>query len=712
MVNPKIFITVDVEEIFDWGVFDRSKVEVPRTLNLQPFQSICNEYGAKPIYFLTYPILSEKGLVAELREIYERGECELGIHIHTWTTPPNLSSYDLFSSYQGNLPYSLEKQKIEAAFEKFKSVLGFAPTCHRSGRFGCGPNTYQILKDIGITDDFSPSAEFDFSHKSGPDFSEISSGVFIDEQSGVRCYPVTGQRFISGPDWINAILHRSKVFNRMPDFFARRVVRLTPEGNSCGRLVSMCNGLLADGLSDFVFTIHATSFLSGGNPYTPMSPRVGSILQTTSDFLHYFFITKGGENATLSFPLTGKSRGFTEYLGQAHRHRAERIRKLKASSKISEVAKRAIKPVENDFNSLGHHLEPSVSAIIPTFNRKDKTRRAIESVLSQTYPNIEIVVVDDGSTDDTGEMVSREFPEVKYHIQDNAGVSAARNKGVSLAAGDYIAFLDSDDQWHPGKIAAQMEVFARYPDLKICWTDASAVGPSGRVEESRFLRRYHEKAYSYQPDTDLFYHVEEVSWKDPSLSNEVSCTEGSELTALLKIGDFASRMYLGNFMLTPTIIMPRDAFRDAGGFSTTVRVGEDYDFNARVCRLGDVGLLDYPLCATQLGGDDHLRSFSLDMARANLFTMKTLKALSGDVLSLPQSLIDQRERHAYAWLGTWELEAGDRSKARSYLYSGLKVPGRPRRRMLALLLLSLLPKAADLKIRRLWQTIRGLVSNA
>lgn len=706
MANPQIFITVDVEEIFDWGVFDQNKVEIPNRLNLQPFQSICNRYGTKPIYFITYPIMNHTGLVAELQEIYQRGECELGIHIHTWTTPPNLSSYDLFSSYQGNLPYSLERQKIEAAVEKFEQVFGFQPICHRSGRFGCGPNTFKILKDVGITDDFSPSAEFDFSYKSGPDFSEVSSNAFVDEPSGIRCYPVTGQKFISGPDWVNSILHRSKVFDRIPEFLARRVVRLTPEGNSARRLIFMCNNLMAEGLREFVFTLHATSFLSDGNPYTSKATHVESILQTTADFLDYFFSAKGGEGAVLSVSQKTPvlTADFTEYLREKRNPSAKHIGDLSpALERNGALKEKSLLPELKQET----RCEPLVSAIIPTFNRKNKTRRAIQSVLLQTYPNIEVIVVDDGSTDDTGQMVRHEFPEVIYHFQENAGVSAARNKGVSLSNGEYIAFLDSDDQWYPGKTAAQMEVLRRYPDLKICWADASAIGENGEIIEERFLRRYHNTAYSYQPDRELFWHVDEISWRAPLLKSEGCASEAVEVSALLKIGDFSSRMYLGNFMLTPTMVVSKATFEKVGGFSTTVRVGEDYDFNARACLLGNVGLLDHPLCATQLGGGDHLRSLSLDMARANLQTMMKLKERVKPKLNLPKTLINKRERNAFAWLGTWELDSGDRKKARSYLYSGIKLFGQPTYRILALFILSLFPRSVDTALRGILKAARG-----
>ncbi len=97
-----------------------------------------------------------------------------------------------------------------------------------------------------------------------------------------------------------------------------------------------------------------------------------------------------------------------------------------------------------------------VSVIIPTYNRADYIVRAINSVLAQTYRNYEIIVVDDGSTDETRALLEPYANYVNYVYQDNAGPAAARNKGISLAKGEWLAFLDSDDTWLPNKLEVQL----------------------------------------------------------------------------------------------------------------------------------------------------------------------------------------------------------------------------------------------------------------
>ncbi|SVB83840.1 uncharacterized protein METZ01_LOCUS236694, partial [marine metagenome] len=98
-----------------------------------------------------------------------------------------------------------------------------------------------------------------------------------------------------------------------------------------------------------------------------------------------------------------------------------------------------------------------ISVIIPTYNRRNTLPRAVESVLNQIYKPIEIIVVDDGSTDGAKEMCSEMYPLVRYIYQANSGVSSARNTGIKSASGDWIALLDSDDEWLPDKLEIQVK---------------------------------------------------------------------------------------------------------------------------------------------------------------------------------------------------------------------------------------------------------------
>ncbi len=118
---------------------------------------------------------------------------------------------------------------------------------------------------------------------------------------------------------------------------------------------------------------------------------------------------------------------------------------------------------------------PWVSVVIPTYNRAQQIARAIDSVIAQTGTDCEIIVVDDGSRDATGDVVRRYGDRVRYVRQDNAGPSAARNRGWRMARHDWIAFLDSDDLWKPGKLQRQMELVER-TGTRVCFTDIEVMG--------------------------------------------------------------------------------------------------------------------------------------------------------------------------------------------------------------------------------------------
>ena len=126
---------------------------------------------------------------------------------------------------------------------------------------------------------------------------------------------------------------------------------------------------------------------------------------------------------------------------------------------------------------------PTISVVIPTYNSATTLVRALESVFSQTYKPIEVIVVDDGSTDDTKKIVESYMSNgsIVYIYQQNAGCGRARNNGIDLAQGKYIALLDADDFWHAEKLARQIEVFAQHPDTLVCYTESYIVDPYQKI---------------------------------------------------------------------------------------------------------------------------------------------------------------------------------------------------------------------------------------
>jgi len=124
---------------------------------------------------------------------------------------------------------------------------------------------------------------------------------------------------------------------------------------------------------------------------------------------------------------------------------------------------------------------PLVSVIVPAYNAARYVGQAVESALSQTHGNTEVILVDDGSDDNTSEVVAPYLDRIRYVRQENSGVYAARNAGTRISRGDYVAFLDADDVWETGKLAAQVDVMEKQPEYGAVHTDTSTIDREGRL---------------------------------------------------------------------------------------------------------------------------------------------------------------------------------------------------------------------------------------
>lgn len=228
-----------------------------------------------------------------------------------------------------------------------------------------------------------------------------------------------------------------------------------------------------------------------------------------------------------------------------------------------------------------------VSVIIPTFNRSELIGRAIKSVLAQTRQPNEIILVDDGSTDETRTLIHQNFPMVKYFRQRNNGVSSARNAGIRMANGDWIAFLDSDDEWLPKKLAEQMNALSTQPNLKVCYTNEVWYRTGKRVNQ----KKKHGK-----------------------------------------VGGYIYQNCLPLCIISPSaVIIHRDIFDEVGLFDEALPACEDYDLWLRLCSRFPVLYLPEPLIAKYGGHDDQLSKRFWGMDRFRIQALE--KILDSDHLT-------------------------------------------------------------------------------
>ena len=214
--------------------------------------------------------------------------------------------------------------------------------------------------------------------------------------------------------------------------------------------------------------------------------------------------------------------------------------------------------------SLSH---PLVSVVIPAYNCGRFIEEALESVFAQDYPALEVIVVDDGSTDDTREKVMRYGSRVSLVVQRNGGAAAARNEGIRRSRGKYVAFLDGDDFWLPGKLRHQVDHLERHPDIALCCTRWHVLHPN--------------------PSGD--YHIASASAADvvhvnPKCSGWIYC-----------------ELLLDCVVWTSTVLIRRELCERIGGFDEALRRGQDYDYWLRASRLTRVDQLDAPLAVYRMG---------------------------------------------------------------------------------------------------------------
>ena len=290
----------------------------------------------------------------------------------------------------------------------------------------------------------------------------------------------------------------------------------------------------------------------------------------------------------------------------------------------------------------------TVSVVIPTYNRAHTVLEAVRSVLAQSHRDLELIVVDDGSTDDTdAQLAAIADPRLRAIMGRHAGVSAARNLGVSQASGDIIAFLDSDDAWHPDKLATDVAFLARHPRVDVVFTDlekrhGDEIFPSFMRQTAVFSRRLSGVAH---PDGLVL--------------------EAREMRLCL----------LEEVPIKPSALtLRRAAFEAVGGFDESWSSSEDWEFLLRLARRHRFGYVDRPLAVLYISRDSlHI----LDQSRGESAMIRLLVReradLDGDVeaLAAVRRGLVSRIKH-FAW---HYADSGNRGRAAGVFVHGFRLTG-------------------------------------
>jgi glycosyltransferase involved in cell wall biosynthesis len=227
-------------------------------------------------------------------------------------------------------------------------------------------------------------------------------------------------------------------------------------------------------------------------------------------------------------------------------------------------------------------MNPEVSVIIPTYNRRAMVREAIDSALAQTATVFELIVVDDGSSDGTGEELARLGDSIRVERIANRGPAAARNRGVSIARATLIAFLDSDDLWSPAKLESQLAFMRENPGCAVSQTSEIWIRNGRRV--------------------------------NPGLRHRK------------RAGDFFAESLRTCLVSPSAVLMRKRLFESVGGFDEDMAAAEDYDLWLRILADHEVGLLDEPLVTRRGGHPDQLSSATPAIDRFRILALTKLLA--------------------------------------------------------------------------------------
>jgi glycosyltransferase involved in cell wall biosynthesis len=340
-----------------------------------------------------------------------------------------------------------------------------------------------------------------------------------------------------------------------------------------------------------------------------------------------------------------------------------------------------------------HAAAPLVSVVIPTYNRAAFLPATLDSVLAQTYPAVEIVVIDDGSSDGTPGVLGRYAGRVRWRRKPNGGVASARNAGLEVARGDFIAFMDSDDLCLPDRIAAEVECFRRFPEIVLCSSDFSAFDETGPLEASHIASYYH--AVSAAPGGVAALYPERGTLRVPGSGTVIPVLRGAVYEQLA----------WGNFIHPPTVMVPRRVAESAGGFDERIRIATEYDWLIRVCRAGPAAFLDAPLLRYRYSGDQ--LSAPRHAAQIQLDAIATLAKLRRDDPPFwRRHRARLRRRIGRAWLHAADaaVERDKRAAARQLATS--LAHGTLALRSLRVALKILLPRAAVQRLRGLRARVR------
>ncbi|PKM12929.1 MAG: hypothetical protein CVV13_03640 [Gammaproteobacteria bacterium HGW-Gammaproteobacteria-3] len=299
----------------------------------------------------------------------------------------------------------------------------------------------------------------------------------------------------------------------------------------------------------------------------------------------------------------------------------------------------------------------NISAVIPAYNSAGFIADAVRSILAQTSPVTEIIIVDDGSTDNTQQIAGALPGPIIYIKQQNQGPSAARNAGINAAKSEWIAFLDADDQWTPDKIDKQLKRLQKKPELVLIAGDMAEIDNHDQVITPSVLDKHH-------------------------LLNKFQALQDQAIPNAL------AELVTKNFIPTGTVLVKKSALIEAGLFNQALRFGEDLELWAKIAAKHPIACLPEILMLRRQHGNNATQ-LTAPLLTDLVKVMQSIKSTATTALAAQHIDADRLVADAYANLGYWHFTEYESTKARQAFAASFKQ--KPNKRALLYGLSCLLP---------------------
>ena len=339
--------------------------------------------------------------------------------------------------------------------------------------------------------------------------------------------------------------------------------------------------------------------------------------------------------------------------------------------------------------------DEKISVIITTHNRAQKVSRAIQSALAQTRQPDEIIIVDDGSTDATPKVLDTFRDRTTVIVQQNMGFAEARNTGFSKSSGDYIAFLDDDDEWYPWKLEIQLQLMKALPEVQMICTEVEAVGEEGRFPQflsNEYFHRYREQFEIKK--SDIFQHSRTLQ--------DIGITQSHlRPDATIHYGYLFEYLWLKLFVLNSTVLWRRQGFVP---FPLEVTTGNTdtpfYIERSKTCMFGylDLAAVDYSIFASDGHISQKLTKFHLGVVQAHRKFYG-----QGDGLKPEHQSYYQRQLAYYLHrIGRGKLLSNESTDARKHALDSLKIKWN-QIAAYGILILSITPRMVIEMVMKYWK---------